>query len=108
MGKLKYFTFTLIVIVVETGLAYLVSQMTGLYLLDAMFYLGIACCATFIYFSSSGGMVANKNEAMVAASILGSKSNYSMKRSPFSLRLNPLVFGSIVFFVLGFVLAALF
>ncbi|WP_456276368.1 hypothetical protein [Bacillus sp. AK128] len=107
MGKMKYVIFTLIVIAIEFGISYLVNQMTSLHLLDAMFYVAIAFSVLFIFFSSSGGMTSNTNEAKVATSINGSKSNYQMNYSSFSLGLNPLVLGSVLFFVIGIVVSLL-
>ncbi|MBM6616961.1 hypothetical protein [Bacillus suaedaesalsae] len=107
MNKLKYLIFTLIVMVLNFGVSYLVSNSIGIHLLDAILYVGIATSTIFIYFSSSGGFTSTRVEAEIATSIEGSKSNYQMKHSPFSLKVNPFVFGCVLFFITGVIIAFL-
>ncbi|WP_246943522.1 hypothetical protein [Bacillus pinisoli] len=105
MKRIRYWIFTLLVMGGNLGLSYLLSHSMEIRLLDAMFYVGAITTVIFIFFSSSGGFLSTRNEAHIATSIEGSKSNYQMQHSSFSLRVNPLVLGSVLFLFLGFILA---
>ncbi|KAA0547131.1 hypothetical protein FZW96_14245 [Bacillus sp. BGMRC 2118] len=105
MKPIKYVLLTILVIGVNFGISFAISEAIGIHLLDGMLYVGIATSAMFIYFSSSGGFTSTRVEAEIATSIEGSKNNYQMKHSPFSLKVNPYVLGCILFFITGVIIA---
>ncbi|KAA0547409.1 hypothetical protein FZW96_11130 [Bacillus sp. BGMRC 2118] len=105
MNIYKNTLFTFIVIIIEFVLSYLIYKMVNYRLLDIMFFVGVSCCAIFIYFSSYGGFISNTSQAKVATSIEGVKGNFKMKGTSFSLRVNFLVLGSVIFFLGSFIIA---
>ncbi|MFD1738074.1 hypothetical protein ACFSCX_16180 [Bacillus salitolerans] len=105
MKRTRFLIFTLIVIFIEVGISYVITKIFPLRMIDAMFFVGVACSAFFGYFSSSGGMMANARDAEYATSWLGIKSKYKMNYKSFSIGVNFLVLGSIIFLLLGFIIA---
>lgn len=105
MKRLRLGLFTFLVMVAEFGFAYLLAEKFQLLLLDSMFYVGLFFTLFFIFFSSTGGFPTNYSEMSVATSYHGLKNNYKLKRTFGSLSVNPFVLGSVLFFMIGFVIA---
>ncbi|MGG0718535.1 hypothetical protein ABE096_13205 [Robertmurraya massiliosenegalensis] len=105
MKHLRFGIFTFVVMMVEFGLAYLLAEKFQFLLLDSMFYVGLFFSIFFIFFSSTGGLPTNYSEISVATSYHGLKNNYKLKRTFGSLNVNCFVLGSVLFFIIGFVIA---
>ncbi|TKC19333.1 hypothetical protein [Robertmurraya kyonggiensis] len=105
MKKLWFAIFTVLVMGIEFGISYLIFFLFNYQLLGAMFLVGLVCSLVTIFFSSSGGIVSNYTESNFATSILGLKNGYKFKRTLGSVSVNCFNLGSVLFFVLGFVIA---
>jgi hypothetical protein len=92
---------------VEFSLSYLLAQKYHIPLLDTMFYVGLVSSTFSIFFSSTGGLIRDFNEAQLAKSYLGLKNKYKFKRTFASFSVNSFVVGSVTFFLLGFLAAFL-
>ena len=97
----KFVISTMIVILLEFGISYLVAQKFNMLYLDAMFYVGLSLTLLFIFFSSTGGLFTNYSEMNTATSKTGLKNGYKLKRTLGSLSINYLNIGSLLFFLLG-------
>ncbi|MGE8205604.1 hypothetical protein ACQKP0_13685 [Heyndrickxia sp. NPDC080065] len=105
MNYIKFVIFTFIVMIVELVLSYLIAYKFNIRLLDATFFVGVFFSAIFIFFSSSGGLFTNASETLVAKSYIGLKNKYKINRTIGSLRINCFNFGSVLFLLIGFILA---
>lgn len=105
MRYVKFGIFTMIVMLVEFGLSYFLAEVFHFRLLDIMFYVGLFFTIFFVFFSSTGGLPTNYSEVRLATSLVGIKSNYKFKRTFGSLRVNSFVLGSVLFFLVGFIVA---
>lgn len=100
--------FTMIVIFVELVLSYFLAAKFHYRLLDMMFYVGLFFSLFFVFFSSTGGLPTNYSEIQVAGSYMGIKDNYKFKRTFGSLSVNSFVLGSILFFIMGFLISFIY
>ncbi|HCX51899.1 MAG TPA: hypothetical protein DG757_23410 [Bacillus sp. (in: Bacteria)] len=105
MRYIKFGIYTIIVMMAELGLSYLLAEKFNYYLLDMMFYVGLFSSVFFIFFSSTGGLPTNYSEIRIALSYTGIKNNYKFKRTFGSLSVNCFVLGSVLFFLVGFMVA---
>ncbi|MCM3030129.1 hypothetical protein [Niallia sp. MER 6] len=97
----KFVIATMVVILMEFGISYLVAQKLNIFYLDAMFYVGLSLTLIFVFFSSTGGLFTNYSEMTTAKSYLGFKNNYKLTRKLGSLSINCLNVGSLLFFLIG-------
>lgn len=102
---LKFGIYTMLVMIVELGLSYFLATKFKLSLLNTMFYVGLCFSVFFVFFSSSGGLPTNFSEVRVATSYSGFKNKYKFKRTNGSLSVNSFVLGSVLFFLMGFIIA---
>lgn len=105
MKKLWFTIFTVLVMAVEFGISYLISFQFNYQLLGSMFLVGLASSLVTIFFSSTGGIVSNYHESELATSYIGWKNGYKFKRTLGSVSVNCFNIGSVLFFVIGFVVA---
>lgn len=104
----RFLFFSMLVVLVELGLTYLISTKVETRFLDLMFYLGVAFVTITLFFSSTGGLISNRSDASVMNSLEGAFGGFKHKREFGSVSLNPLVGGSILYFILGILLATFF
>lgn len=105
MNKLWLAIFTVLVMVVEFGISYLIYYQFNYQLFGAMFLVGLVCSLVTIFFSSSGGIVSNYTESELASSYIGVKNGYKFKRRLGSVTVNCFNLGSVLFFISGFFIA---
>lgn len=108
MKYVKLGVFTILVMIVEFALSYMLASEFNFRLLDMMFYIGLFSTLFFVFFSSTGGLPTNFSEVRVAKSYLGIKSNYKFKRTFGSLNVNSFLLGSSLFFIMGFLVAFIY
>lgn len=108
MRYMKIGISTAIVILVQLGLSYFLAERYHFQLLDMMFYVGLFFTIFSVFFSSTGGLPTNYSEISIATSYIGIKGNYKFKRTFGSLSVNSLVLGSVLFFLVGFIIAFVF
>jgi hypothetical protein len=104
----RFITFTLIIILIETGIVYFISEQSAIRFLDLMFYAGVFFMVAAIFFSSSGGLISNMSGSKIMDSAHGILVGFKHERKLGSVSLNPLVVGSVLFFILGIVLSTFF
>lgn len=104
MKLVKFAIFTIIVMLMELGISYLIANKFNLQLLDGIFSVGFVFILVSIFFSSTGGLFTNYIEAKTVK-ILSGLSNYKFKRTIGSLSVNCFNVGSILFFLIGLVVA---
>ncbi|MFD2442520.1 hypothetical protein ACFSO7_00675 [Bacillus sp. CGMCC 1.16607] len=102
MRVLRFVLFTVIVMLVEFGLSYLLSYKAKIPLIDAMFYAGVFFTVIFIYFSSTGGFISNVSQSKIARSYVGLRSNYKFQKTFGSLSVNYLNVGSVLYLLICF------
>lgn len=105
MRYIKYGISTIIVMIAEFGLSYILAMKYNFHLLNTMFYVGLFFSAFFVFFSSTGGLPTNYSEVRLASSYVGVKNKYKFKRTNGSLSVNSFVLGSVLFFLMGFLIA---
>jgi hypothetical protein len=105
---LRFITFTFIIILVETGIVYFISEKLTIRFLDLLFYAGVFFMLTALFFSSSGGLISNMSESKVMDSAHGMFGGFKHKRKLGSVSLNPFVVGSVLFLILSIVLSTFF
>ncbi|TRZ37562.1 hypothetical protein CEQ21_19130 [Niallia circulans] len=97
----RFLILTVAVILVELAISLLLAQKYNLLLLDSIFYVGLVFSLLFIFFSRTGGLFSNYSEMKTAASTLGFKNSYKLKRTIGSLSINCFNVGSFLFFLIG-------
>lgn len=105
MKPFKFAIFTIIVIVIEFGISYLVANKFNIRLIDSIFSVGLLLSLFSLFFSSSGGLFSNYSDVKIASSYIGLKNNYKIKRTFEAFNINCFNLGSILFFLIGLVVA---
>ena len=105
MRSFKFAIFTIMVMIIEFGLSYLVANKFNLRLIDAIFTVGLLLTFLSIFLSSTGGLFSNYSDVKIASSFIGLKNNYKIKRTFEALNINCFNLGSILFFLIGLVVA---
>lgn len=105
MKIVRLAVLTILVMLVEFGLSYFIANEWNMRLIDVMFFVGLLFSLFFIYFSSTGGITTNFVESSVALSFIGLTNNYKIKRTFGSLQINCFNLGSVLFLLVGFVVA---
>lgn len=104
----RFILFSAIVVIIQLIITYFISIKVDIRFLDLMFYLGVGFMVITLFFSSSGGFISNLSDTQVMSSVEGMFGGFKHKREFGSVNLNPLVVGSITFFLLGIILATFF
>jgi hypothetical protein len=103
MNYVKFAFFTVIVMIIEFGISYLVAYKFNLRFINAISFVGLFFTFISIFLSSTGGALTNLNDIKAATSLSGQMSNYKLKRTSESLSINCFNLGSILFFLIGIV-----
>ncbi|WP_155591061.1 hypothetical protein [Lysinibacillus cavernae] len=94
----KHYLIMVIALVVEILLTYWIAQMFTVRFIEVMFFTGIVFTLGTFYFSSSGGAMSRLFASQVSA-----QTGIIHERERFQVKLGPIFFASLLFFLVGLV-----
>ncbi|GEK33339.1 hypothetical protein [Kurthia sibirica] len=95
----KSFILILFTLIIEVLLTLLISQFIHVRFIEIVFFVALTLFVCALFFSSSGGALANYNQAQLAAHT-GIQTAYLPSR----LKKNPILIGTTIYFIIAIIL----
>ncbi len=105
----KYIFFIMLILGIQVGIFYLLTlYFTNLQRFDLMFIVGLIYVILAFIFSSSGGLLSHSSQNIMMRSMPAAMQGFHEKRGFTSVKVNPILVSSGIFFLSSIVLSLVY